>query len=117
MKISVTGRNNVFTGTVDDFMTYSGTKAVTVSGRACQEWRSSYPHPHSRANNPEDATVENNHNYCRLVRSSRRYFFLTLSLRNVHKDVDGPWCYTTDPNKEWEVCFTSMSSDSKIDGN
>ena len=43
--------------------------------------------------------------------------FLTLSLRNVHKDVDGPWCYTTDPNKEWEVCFTSMSSDSKIDGN
>ena len=36
-----------------------------------------------------------------------------LCLRNVHQDIDGPWCYTTDPNQEWEVCFTSISSDSK----
>ena len=59
------GRNNIFTGTVEDFMAYNGTKATTVSGRSCQEWRSQIPHRHSNANNPIDATNENNHNYCR----------------------------------------------------
>ena len=53
---------------MDDFMTYNGTKTVTVSGRVCQEWRTSYPHKHTKANNPIDATMENSHNYCRFVR-------------------------------------------------
>ena len=56
---------------MEDFMAYSGTKAVTVSGRTCQKWRSSYPHPHTKTNNPEDATIENNHNYCRYAESAR----------------------------------------------
>ena len=64
---SLAARNiaNIFTGTIEDFLTYNGTKAVTVSGRTCQKWKSSYPHPHGWNNDPEDATMENNHNYCR----------------------------------------------------
>ncbi|XP_062585892.1 uncharacterized protein LOC134247569 [Saccostrea cucullata] len=58
---------------------YLGRINVTVSGRSCQAWASQSPHTHSSSNLPE--------NYCR------------------NPDGEGaPWCYTTDPNKRWELC-------------
>ena len=34
--------------------------------------------------------------------------------RNVHFDSDGPWCYTTNPNKTWEACFSKLCRTGKI---
>ncbi|XP_052695909.1 plasminogen-like [Crassostrea angulata] len=58
---------------------YTGKVSVTQSGRICQAWNSQTPHSHPRTSLPE--------NYCR--------------------NPDGepaPWCYTTDPNKRFEIC-------------
>ena len=65
---------------------YRGCQTTTRSGYTCQAWASQSPHSHTRtpANYPSSGLVSN---YCR--------------------NPDGEptiWCYTTDPNKRWELC-------------
>lgn len=58
---------------------YTGKVSVTQSGRTCQAWNSQIPHSQNFTSLPE--------NYC--------------------SNPDGepaPWCYTTDPEKRWEIC-------------
>ena len=62
-------------------VTYSGRTSVTASGTSCQVWAESKPHEH-------DYTDVGESNHC----------------RNPNGDSEGVWCYTTDPDKEWEHC-------------
>mmetsp|Transcript_56550 Transcript_56550/g.169130 ORF Transcript_56550/g.169130 Transcript_56550/m.169130 type:complete len:329 (+) Transcript_56550:466-1452(+) len=66
---------------------YRGTTSVTVSGRQCQRWDDHTTHSHTHLTaetKPYDDLVEN---YCRNPDGEPR-----------------AWCYTTDPNRRWEVC-------------
>jgi len=67
---------------------YNGTISVTKTGRVCQKWRENYPHL-SRY------YLKSNYNYC----------------RNPDADKNGPWCYTTDPNKLYEYCDVGTPDD------
>ena len=60
---------------------YSGRVNVTASGRTCQVWAAQEPHGHDNADVGE-------HNHC----------------RNPDGDLGGVWCFTTDPDKNWEHC-------------
>ena len=53
----------------------------TVSGLECQNWMSQTPHRHEN-------TEFGNHKFC----------------RNDKEDKEGVWCYTMDPDVEWEYC-------------
>ncbi|XP_076102513.1 uncharacterized protein LOC143071805 isoform X2 [Mytilus galloprovincialis] len=59
---------------------YRGMINTTISNRTCQRWDSDIPHGHNFNN-------LNAENYC----------------RNPDNEPE-PWCYTTDPNKRWEIC-------------
>merc|ERR1712066_685377 len=61
---------------------YDGCANTTVSGRTCQAWASTTPHNHGFK-----AQLKNDSNNC----------------RNPDGEP-GPWCYTTDPDKRWELC-------------
>ena len=68
---------------------YRGYVNQTKSGTPCQKWTTQSPHEHEGivpCTYPEKGLGD--HNYC----------------RNPNKRPDGPWCYTTDPDKEWEYC-------------
>merc|ERR1712168_270571 len=68
---------------------YTGQKSTTVSGKTCQRWASQSPHTHTKtADNIVEDTLEDASNFC----------------RNPDKYKDGPWCYTTDEDTEWELC-------------
>ena len=60
---------------------YVGKMNVTSSGKTCHVWAASQPHQH-------DFTDVGEHNHC----------------RNPDGDLEGVWCFTTDPDKEWEHC-------------
>ena len=60
---------------------YSGNMNHTTSGRACQAWSAQEPHQH-------EYTEIGEHNHC----------------RNSFLDVDGVWCFTTDPDMLWDYC-------------
>ena len=60
---------------------YLGRVNVTASGRTCQVWAAQQPHEHPY-------TDVGDHNYC----------------RDPYGDPYGVWCYTTDPDKQWEYC-------------
>ena len=63
---------------------FLGKVSRTRSGNKCQAWAKNRPHePNYR---PKNARSQKN--YC----------------RNPDGDVDGPWCYTTDPNVRFEFC-------------
>merc|ERR1712179_771674 len=68
---------------------YTGKISKTKSGRDCQMWSSSSPHVPYR-----DFGSIGDHNYC----------------RNPDNE-EGPWCYTTDPNKRWEFCDVPICVD------
>ena len=74
---------------------YSGTRNITASGRTCQVWAVSQPHDSWY---PEMGADVGEHNHC----------------RNPGGDVGGVWCYTTDPDKEWEHCSVPICASTKI---
>jgi len=61
---------------------YGGSIGVTESGLTCQRWDSQTPHKH------RFGKLAAEENFC----------------RNPSNHPDGPWCYTTNPNKRWEAC-------------
>ena len=61
---------------------YSGNMNVTVSGKTCQAWSAQEPHGHNFEEVGE-------HNHC----------------RNPDGDSRGVWCYTIDPDEQWEYCY------------
>ncbi|XP_019639221.1 PREDICTED: plasminogen-like [Branchiostoma belcheri] len=75
---------------ISDGASYRGKVAVTKSGRTCQRWDQQTPHEHSRtaANYPSSGLEEN---FCRNP-----------------DGTSGVWCYTTDPNKRWELCDVAV---------
>nr|XP_040029645.1 prothrombin [Gasterosteus aculeatus aculeatus] len=67
---------------------YEGNINITQSGRKCQPWSSSYPHPIFRefnASEPNSILLEN---FC----------------RNPDSRPEGPWCFTKDPAVPKETC-------------
>jgi len=59
---------------------------LTLSGYDCAYWNDESVHNHLHLN-------EINSNFC----------------QNPGSFPEGPWCYTTDPNKVWDNCFTMCS--------
>ncbi|GCC26664.1 hypothetical protein chiPu_0005082 [Chiloscyllium punctatum] len=73
---------------VGNGVTYRGTRSTTSSGRTCQHWSLMSPHFHiifTPESHPDDGLEGN---YC----------------RNPDEDPNGPWCYTTDPQKRHDYC-------------
>ena len=70
---------------------YSGTLSTTSSGRTCQKWDTGTPHSHDKFPSHFVGGV-----------------FPANFCRNPDNDSKGPWCFTTDPNKEWEYCDVPM---------
>ena len=69
-----------------------GRTNITTGGRSCQVWAASQPHQHSYNHVGE-------HNHC----------------RNPSGYSKGLWCYTTDPDKRWELCSVPICvSKSKV---
>ncbi|CAM9767416.1 unnamed protein product [Lampetra planeri] len=68
-------------------ISYRGTVSKTTSGRQCQFWSTNKPHrPNFTPWTHPELGLEDN--FC----------------RNPDHGVSGPWCYTTDPARRWEVC-------------
>lgn len=69
---------------------YVGTHSVTTNGRPCQSWEKQFPHTHSHTDPDDfpDSSLEDAGNHC----------------RNPDGDAGGLWCYTQDPNVDWEYC-------------
>ncbi|XP_054451490.1 plasminogen [Pteronotus mesoamericanus] len=66
---------------------YRGTVSKTKNGVTCQKWSDNFPHKprYSPSSYPLEGLEEN---YC----------------RNPDDDINGPWCYTTDPDKRFDYC-------------
>ncbi|CAD5120321.1 DgyrCDS8898 [Dimorphilus gyrociliatus] len=68
----------------------------TTSGRDCQRWDSQEPHPHDyTAEDFPEYSLKEASNYC----------------RNPEEEEDGPWCFTQDPDVEWEICSVPKCHD------
>ncbi|XP_049340141.1 plasminogen isoform X1 [Astyanax mexicanus] len=68
-------------------ISYRGSVSKTVAGVTCQAWSASTPHLSSFTPQAHpDKGLDSN------------------KCRNPDGDVNGPWCYTTDPNKKWDYC-------------
>lgn len=69
---------------------YAGDRTCTKTGKPCQKWAETIPHAHIYTSGGyfPDLTVNAASEYCR--------------------DPDGirgePWCFTKDPQVEWEFC-------------
>jgi hypothetical protein len=77
---------------------YSGTKNITKSWRTCQSWASQSPHKHDKWTKFPEGSEEAAKNYC----------------RNPDNSPDGPWCYTTDPNRRWNYCNIKFCEECKL---
>ncbi|XP_040453260.1 plasminogen-like isoform X2 [Falco naumanni] len=78
---------------------YRGTVAKTARGRTCQEWSSQKPHSHKYFTPVTHPGAGLDKNFC----------------RNPDGDVNGVWCFTTDPEKKWEYCEIPRCSSSEHD--
>ena len=72
---------------------YRGHIATTASGKVCQRWDTTTPHPHPYVNAdfPEDGnSITSANNYC----------------RNPKKAQAAPWCFVNDAaaSPTWEYC-------------
>lgn len=67
---------------------YAGNINITVSGRECQRWGHSFPHPIIREFNASEPNSILQENFC----------------RNPDKRPEGPWCFTKDPTVQKELC-------------
>ncbi|KAK2917286.1 prothrombin [Channa argus] len=67
---------------------YEGQINITISGRECQHWRHSFPHPIIREFNASAPNSTLKENFC----------------RNPDNRPGGPWCYTKDPTVQKETC-------------
>ncbi|KAG5846632.1 hypothetical protein ANANG_G00117030 [Anguilla anguilla] len=67
---------------------YRGPTSMTALGVTCQAWSAMTPHHHSSFTPTTHPTKGLESNQC----------------RNPDGDGNGPWCYTTDPNKKWDYC-------------
>ncbi|EDL02066.1 plasminogen, isoform CRA_f [Mus musculus] len=67
---------------------YRGKTAVTAAGTPCQGWAAQEPHRHSIFTPQTNPRAGLEKNYC----------------RNPDGDVNGPWCYTTNPRKLYDYC-------------
>nr|BAM36362.1 coagulin factor II [Oplegnathus fasciatus] len=67
---------------------YEGNINITESGRQCQYWRSSFPHPIIREYNASEPNSILHENFC----------------RNPDNRPEGPWCFTKDPTVQKESC-------------
>ncbi|CAG00148.1 unnamed protein product [Tetraodon nigroviridis] len=68
--------------------TYRGKTSITILGVTCQAWSAQSPHQHNSFTPETHSDKGLESNYC----------------RNPDSDVNGPWCFTTDPNKKWDYC-------------
>ncbi|GCC26663.1 hypothetical protein chiPu_0005081 [Chiloscyllium punctatum] len=68
--------------------TYRGTISTTASGRTCQNWSAMTPHKHHNFTPETHPNAGLDGNYC----------------RNPDGDLNGPWCFTTDPKKQFDYC-------------
>ena len=73
---------------IDPSLNYNGTVSTTKSGITCQKWTDNTPHFIGYSADLQVIGL-GDHNYC----------------RNYENDEDGPWCFTTNPRKQWEYCF------------
>ncbi|XP_028990073.1 prothrombin [Betta splendens] len=69
-------------------MNYEGHVNITKSGRQCQYWKHSFPHPIMREFNVSEPNSILKENFC----------------RNPDNRPEGPWCYTQDPTVQKETC-------------
>ncbi|CAI5638749.1 unnamed protein product [Oreochromis niloticus] len=67
---------------------YEGDISITQSGRVCQHWRHSFPHPIFREYNASEPGSNLKENFC----------------RNPDRRPEGPWCFTKDPSVQKETC-------------
>ncbi|XP_026157111.1 prothrombin [Mastacembelus armatus] len=67
---------------------YEGNINITTSGRLCQHWRHSFPHPIMREFNVSEPNSILKENFC----------------RNPDNREEGPWCFTQDPTVQKETC-------------
>ncbi|XP_038569534.1 prothrombin isoform X3 [Micropterus salmoides] len=67
---------------------YEGNINITQSGKQCQHWRSSFPHPIIREFNASQPNSILHENFC----------------RNPDNRPEGPWCFTKDPTVKKETC-------------
>jgi len=79
-----------------EFTNYTGRQSVTAFGRSCQYWSSQKHHPHNFTDPARfpDPSLLSAINYC----------------RNPDGKSSGPWCYTMDPDIEWETCGIPLVS-------
>jgi len=75
---------------------YRGGVSQTVSGRTCQAWNVQTPHKQKIGK----IGKVGNHNQCRNPTARAG-------------DGAGVWCYTTDPDKRWELCDVPKCSNCK----
>lgn len=72
--------------------TYFGSQNITSSGKACQAWTSDYP-TKVASDIKDDQFPDNSRgealNFCRNPQSNKK---------------SGIWCYTMDPDVEWDYC-------------
>ena len=73
--------DNDLSGSVWYGKEYQGTANTTLGGLTCQAWSAQEPHGHGYSDLGD-------HNYC----------------RNPDDDPLGVWCYTTDPDIEYDYC-------------
>ncbi|XP_066533081.1 plasminogen-like [Hoplias malabaricus] len=67
--------------------TYRGPTSKTITGVTCQAWAAQTPHVSNFSPlTHRDKGLESN------------------ECRNPDNDINGPWCYTTDPSKKWDYC-------------
>ncbi|XP_059796858.1 plasminogen isoform X1 [Balaenoptera ricei] len=78
---------------------YRGKKATTVAGVPCQEWAAQAPHKHNIFTPEANPRAGLEKNYC----------------RNPDGDINGPWCYTTNPRKLFDYCDVPQCVSSSFD--